>query len=133
LSKGLNWSDAIQDDESTWADSQEATEYGGYGVAIVVALPLTGTDRVERSAKGTGIDYWMGGVTEGRGIFQHTARLEVSAILRGDDSKIRIRLNEKLIQTERSEHTGLPAYVVIVEFSRPEARFVKRTGERNRE
>lgn len=132
-SKRLKWSDAIQDDGSTWADSQEATEYGGYGVAIVVALPLTGTERVERSAKGTGIDYWIGEVTQGRGIFQHAARLEVSGILKGDDSKIRTRLNEKLTQSERSEHTGFPAYVVIVEFSRPEARFVKKTAGRSRE
>jgi len=98
-----------------------------YGVAIILALRLTQTPRVERSAKGTGVDYWVGDGKDRRGIFQCTARLEVSGILRGDEGKIAARLREKLSQTKRSNSTGLPAYVVIVDFGRPEARFVKST------
>ena len=116
-------------DEGTWADLQEATEYGAYGIAIIVVLPLTDTPRVERSAKGTGVDYWVGEGKDQRGIFQRAARLEVSGILKGNKTKVAARLVEKLAQTKRSDDAGLPAYVVIVDFGGPEVRFVKRTGE----
>jgi hypothetical protein len=123
----LKWLDLNEGDKSTWADLQEATEYGAYGVAIIVVLPLTRTARVERSAKGTGIDYWVGDRRDGQEMFQRTARLEVSGILTGDETKIEARLNQKLAQTQRSDTAGvgMPAYVVIVEFGSPEARFVK--------
>jgi hypothetical protein len=127
-SGSLAW-DAGERDDGTWADLQEATEYGAYGVAIIVALPLTETPRVERSAKGPGVDYWIGEGKDQRGIFQRAARLEVSGILKGDEAKITARLKQKLAQTSRSDKTGLPAYVVIVDFGRPEARFVKSTTE----
>jgi len=120
----LKWCEGTEQDESTWADLQEATEYGAYGVAIIVALPLTETSRVERSAKGTGIDYWLGDGKDERGIFQRTARLEVSGVLKGDKAKIAVRLSEKLVQTKRSDKARLPAFVVIV-VGGPEARFVK--------
>jgi hypothetical protein len=124
----LSWRDASEVDEETWADLQEATEYGAYGVAIVVALTLTGTARVERSAKGTGVDYWLGDGKDEIGIFQRTARLEVSGILEGGKAKIAGRLKEKLIQTNRSESTELPGYVAIVEFGAPEASLVRATS-----
>jgi hypothetical protein len=125
----LKWRDVTQLDECTWADLQEATEYGAYGVAIIVALPLTETLRVERSAKGTGVDYWLGDGKDRRGIFQRAARLEVSGILKGDKTIVSTRLKEKLAQTKRSDDALLPAYVVIVDFGTPEARFVKSKTE----
>lgn len=125
----LKWCEVIKRNGGTWADLQEATEYGAYGLAIIVALPLTDTRRVERSVKGTGVDYWVGDGTNQRGIFQRSARLEVSGILKGDKTKIAARLKQKLAQTERSEKTGLPAYVAIVEFGSPEAMVVKKSTE----
>jgi len=38
ISGRLNWGDAKERNKGTWADLQEATEYGGYGVAIIVAF-----------------------------------------------------------------------------------------------
>jgi hypothetical protein len=125
----LKWRDVTERDEGTWADLQEATEYGAYGMAIIVVLRLTDTPRVERSAKETGVDYWMGEGKDQRGIFQRAARLEVSGILKGNKTKVAARLVEKVAQTKRSDHAGLPAYVVIVDFGGPEVRFVKRAGE----
>ena len=110
----------------TYADLQEATEYGACGIALLVAVRLTGMSRVEQSAKGTGVDYWLGPDVSGQGIFQRAARLEVSGILDGDSSKIAARLNVKLRQTRRSDESNLPAYIAIVEFRRPETRFVSR-------
>jgi hypothetical protein len=84
---------------------------------------------VERSAKGTGIDYWVGDGRDERGIFQRAARLEVSGILKGDKAKIAARFAQKTSQTRRSDKSEMPAYVVIVDFGGPEARFAKRSKE----
>jgi hypothetical protein len=120
----LDWDGVIELKDATYTDLQEATEYGAYGIALVVALRITGMTSVERSAKGTGIDYWLGSDSASQGIFQRAARLEVSGILDGDDAKITARLNIKLHQASRSDGSLLPAYVAIVEFRTPETRFV---------
>ena len=56
------------------------------GLALVIALQLTGMPFVEQSARGTGGDYWLGNDRSGNVIFQRAARLEVSGILQGDVS-----------------------------------------------
>ncbi len=56
-------------------------------------------------------------------LFQKKARLEVSGILQGDDMAMMNRFNAKVIQTEQSDDTVLPAYISIIEFSRPKAIF----------
>jgi hypothetical protein len=126
----LKWCNLSETGDGTWNDLEEAAEYGAYGVAILVALPLTETAQVERSAKGTGIDYWLGDGRDQRGIFQCTARLEVSGIFGGDETKIVARVRKKLTQPKPSDSAGLPAYIVIVHFGRPEARFVKKAVEK---
>lgn len=73
----------------------------------------------QRSRKGTGFDYWLG--DEADMPFQNKARLEVSGIRNGDQKIIKARVREKLTQTEVSDKTRLPAYVVVVEFGRPVA------------
>ena len=60
-------------------------------------------------------------------MFQHSARLEVSGIF--DDKKgteFNLRFKGKKIQTTKSDITLLPAYVVIVEFKTPKAKYGKR-------
>jgi hypothetical protein len=126
----LQWKDVGAELEATWADLKEAAEYGAYGIAIVICVQVTNFHRVERSAQvGTGIDIWLTNNTDDRGIFQRSARLEVSGILRGDNRAIATRLNQKVAQTQCSDNTKLPAYVVIVEFGSPEARMIRRTLE----
>lgn len=119
------WCDAVELGEATWADLHEATEYGAYGVGIVVALRLTEKSRVERSVRGTGVDYWIGDGASHDGPFQCTARLEISGILNGDETKIAGRLRGKLSQSQRSNSTRLPAYIAVIDFARPEARVVQ--------
>jgi hypothetical protein len=129
-SGNLQWNDGGENLDTTYADLQEATEYGAYGVALVVAVKLTGITCVERSAKGTGIDYWLCRGVDGRGLLQRAARLEVSGILEGDESAISARLNRKLVQTEQSDKTSLPAYVAIIEFGLPNMRLVERASKK---
>jgi hypothetical protein len=126
----LLWNEVGPELDSTWADLKEAAEYGAYAVAIVVCLQVTNLSRVERCAQeGTGIDIWLTSNIDDRGIFQRSARLEVSGILNGDRSRIAARLKEKLDQTKGSDDTKLPAYVAVVEFGSPEMRMTKRGGE----
>jgi hypothetical protein len=53
------------------------------------------------------------------------ARLEVSGIRRGDRRRVMARLKEKVTQV-RSSDGALAAYIVVVEFSAPQARVEKR-------
>jgi hypothetical protein len=73
--------------------------------------------------RGSGFDFWLG--PETGYLFQAGVRLEVSGIRRGDETSIRRRLRSKLRQTEQSQQLA-PAYVAIVEFSRPGLRVVQR-------
>ncbi len=113
----------------TWADLQEATEFGAMGIAVLLAKKELGYAAIERSAKGTGIDYWLGYEEEGPP-FQNKARLEVSGILRVEGSTTDVekavgkRVSEKLKQTQPSSGS-LPAYAIVVEFGTPLAEVQK--------
>ncbi|MEG3845987.1 hypothetical protein QT971_01810 [Microcoleus sp. herbarium19] len=76
---------------------------------------------IERSRKGTGFDYWLGIQDSTATLpFQRMARLEVSGIRQGNRSQINARVKQKIEQTRASDAQGLPAYIIVVEFARPE-------------
>jgi hypothetical protein len=109
----------------TWGDEEVTTENGAYAISFLVASHHLKVKVIEKSRKGSGIDYWLG---EKDGIlFQNKIRLEVSGIRRGDEKDVALRFNKKFEQSKKSDKTLLPALVVIVEFSRPRIR----TGLRN--
>jgi hypothetical protein len=119
----LEWDPASDEEKRTHADLDVATEYGAYGMAFLLLLDLTEHTVIERSAKGTGFDYWLG--DRGDLAFQKKARLEISGILANPKS-LTGRVSRKERQTLRSDYTQLPAYVVVVEFSSPAARITRR-------
>ena len=100
---------------------QYTIEHGAVCLGIMLTTLLTPYTVIERSRKGTGFDYWLG--DKDSRLFQKKARLEVSGILQGDDVTMVNRYNMKTVQTEQSDNTGLPAYISIIEFSRPKAIF----------
>lgn len=116
--------DVTQQMRLCYNDPEEATEQGACAVAILLVRGLTGLTIVEQSRKGTGFDYWLG--SEGESPFQNKARLEVSGIRVGDESTVKTRVGQKLRQARRSDALRLPAYVVVVLFSRPMAQVVAR-------
>jgi hypothetical protein len=122
----LKWIPIRNAHYQTHADLEESTEYGAYAVAIVVALKVTGFPCVERSAKGTGIDFWLVDRSDEHGVFQHSARLEVSGIFRGAEKAIAARASQKRLQTAPTDAQGFPVYVAIIEFSSPEATLSKK-------
>jgi hypothetical protein len=112
-------------------DLQEATEAGACAVAILLMRKLGDFTIVERSAKGLGVDYWLGGDSRTETLpFKKVARMEVSGILSGSDSDIRARIAQKIRQVEHVVDK-LPAYVVVVEHSRPEVWVTKYESDAN--
>ena len=104
--------------------SGRATEDGAVGIAVLIAKREVEPDVIEASWTGTGFDWWLG--EESNETFQRKGRLEVSGIRQGSDRDIDRRVRQKLRQTSLSDYTGLPAYVIVVEFGQPAARVVEK-------
>jgi hypothetical protein len=120
----LLWSmDVTEAMRRYWNDPEEAAEQGAYALALLVLRALAGLTVLERSRKGTGFDWWLAPEDN---LFQAAARLEVSGIMRGSARRINGRLKERIAQTERSDPSGLTAFVAVVEFGRPMAKVVRR-------
>ncbi len=116
----LNWQPVTEQTRRCWNDEEYTTEQAAYGVAFLLILQLTTLTVIERSRKGTGFDYWLGIQDSTTTLpFQRMARLEVSGIRRGNRSQINARVKQKTEQTSASDAQGLPAYIIVVEFSRP--------------
>lgn len=108
-----------------WNDLQDALEDAAACIACLLVIELTEFTIIERSRKGTGFDYWLG-KDEDEPIFTRKGRLEVSGIMEGSEKDIRERTRQKLKQSNPSDNTLLPAYAIIVEFSRPLARVARK-------
>lgn len=134
---GLTWAHIIDDDSlNSWAE--EAIDDGAVALAALLIVNLTRYTVIQRSFKGTGFDYWLmeadtyqaardqneiiSGQTHG------SARLEVSGDKEAKKiSEINARIKKKTNQTDKSDHLNLPALIVVIEFSRPEAYMVWKT------
>lgn len=138
----LAWPPANSQGRRTWNDAQEATAEGASGIAALLANREIGHQVILRSRKSTpqdptGFDYWLGDydiinmsdverrITDNLAIFLEDdgiavrARAEVSGIRNGYDYTVNRRVDEKLEQMGRSDHLGIPAYAIVVEFGRP--------------
>ena len=120
----LLWSmDVTEAMRRYWNDPDETAEQGAYALALLMLRSLARLTVLERARKGTGFDWWLASEDN---LFQVAARLEVSGIMRGSARRINGRLKERMAQTERSDPSGLTAFVAVVEFGRPAARVVRR-------
>ena len=113
----LNWPPVSSQARRTWADPREATEMGAESIAILLIQQETGYIVTERAAIGTRIDRWLGEASDAP-YFQRKARLETSGIRHGNDGDVRRRIREKVERLALAS-SNLPAFVVVVEFSRP--------------
>ncbi len=121
----LKWEDIFTEQlERTWKDQFYATEHGALCIAILLALELTEYTIIEKSARQNGFDYWLG--LKNDDLFQKKARLEVSGIFTGNSKDINTRYKVKLDQTDKSDNLQIPAYIGIVEFSKPQTKFGKK-------
>lgn len=120
------WSDNEIDQDAIMRsyNQNDATEYGAEAIAILMSLDRTEYNSVNRAITSTGIDYWLGYRNKNpNNPFEKSARLEISGIITETSSNsVDRRLREKLQQTSPTHDTGLPVFVVIVEFSNPKAK-----------
>ena len=132
----LKWNGAVtQQMKNTWYDRREATEMGAAGVAILVILAFTEYSILRRMDidEKTGMDYWLskkanvGDLTEN--FLQGDARLEVAGRRSASTGTIRGIVQSKLKRSAKSDKTGTPAYVIVMEFSRPEIYFETRMAD----
>lgn len=103
----------------------DITEQGAVCISVLMAKQLTDYTIIERSWRGTGIDYRLG--YESDPLMQRVARLEISGIkTESATNTMSARYEQKVKQTELSDNTNLPAYISIIEFSIPKCLFNKR-------
>lgn len=118
----VTWLKVTERMERCYRNTKDAVEHGACGIAILLSRKVLRMDVVDQAVTPSGVDYYLGTYTEDTddpNYLGRSSRLEVSGLLRGTDSRIRSRVQQKVEQTQRSAGTGLPAYVVVVEFRRP--------------
>lgn len=120
----LRWKMPSKQTLATWSDLSEAVEMGACAIAFMLTLEVTDYTVIQRSRKGTGFDYWLGKKNDIP--FQNSARLEISGILCGDSRSLDRRVAMKQKQIQRSDATMIPGFVVVVEFSAPTSKMVKK-------
>jgi len=122
----LTWENYFDEQiDRTWKDQEIATEHGAICISAMLVKECTDYTIIERSRKGTGFDYWLG--YENIIPFQNSARLEISGIFKEtEQNNVEKRFQIKKKQTKQSDNSRLPAYISIVEFSKPRAIFAKK-------
>lgn len=132
----LSWNEGVtQPMKNTWHDRREASEVGAAGVAILVILAFTEYTILRRMDidEKTGMDYWLskngnlGDLTEN--FLQGDARLEVAGRRSASSGTIRGIVRGKLKRSTKSDKTGTPAYVIVMEFSKPVIYFETRMAD----
>lgn len=108
---------------ATYNDENRVTDHAAMCLALHLAFKLTDFDCVETSQKGDGVDFWF----SKNDSLEFVARLEVSGIRKENGTNtLKNRLKIKLNQTKQSDNTDVPAYVSIIEFSKPEAIYISK-------
>lgn len=119
----FHWAPPALQAAATYRDKDVAAENGAYALAIAVLNQVHGYRAIERSAKGTGFDFWIG-TTQGDLPFNGKVRLEVSGIFEGQ-SRVGSRLTSKLKQMAPSDQSG-SGFAVVAGFGRPTVAVGKR-------
>jgi len=124
----LRWNDYFKEQiDRARKDQEDETELGSVCISAMLVKACTDYSIIERARKGpgSGFDYWLG--YEKNLPFQYSARLEISGIFKENEqnnAEKRFRIKKK--QTNQSDYLRLPAYISIVEFSKPKAIFAKK-------
>jgi hypothetical protein len=86
------WNPADQRTIDAWANQDDATEFGAYGLALAAAEVTRGLVAVRRAETRTGADYYLGPPNEMAEDLESSFRLEVSGTDLGTDAVIETRL-----------------------------------------
>ncbi len=100
---------------SAWANRDDATRDGAYGLALAAVEIMRGLVAVSRAETRTGADYYLGTRDEVLQDLEASIRLEVSGTDEGGQSVINGRLKQKLEQANEG-CSNLPAMASVVGF-----------------
>lgn len=121
----LKWLTKSELVAASFKDRPRTTDFGAMGIGVLLTLHLTEYDSFETSYTGSGIDFWLAK----KGSFLETnsvAALEVTGIGKASrKNTIQNRLKLKLSQVKPTSEQGIPVFVAIIEFGKPEALFQK--------
>lgn len=115
---------------NSWRDEVQIANFGAVGIALVLMVHFLDFQSFEEGIIGTGIDFWLS-----RNKFQEEkiafrnceARLEVSGILtERPGNTVNMRVGKKKVQMTASDESGFPGWIVVVEFSIPKSKIVKK-------
>ena len=109
--------------KNTFQDENRTTDFAAMCVSLHLVQLLTDYRYVFPSRLGSGVDFWLTNDETG---LTWDARLEVSGIKKETTANtIPRRVRDKRKQVEKSIVLQKSAYIAVVEFSNPEAIFLK--------
>jgi hypothetical protein len=98
-----------------WANNDDTTRDGAYGLALAAVEITRGLVAVSRAETRTGADYYLGTPDAVLDDLEASIRLEVSGTDEGGESVINSRLRQKLEQASKG-CSNLPAMALVVGF-----------------
>jgi hypothetical protein len=115
---------------ASWKDENQIANFGAVGIAILLAIELLGIVSFEEGIIGTGIDFWVSTKSSSSQLIpfiNREARIEVSGILQENlGNTVNMRVGQKKKQMKSSDHSQLPGWVIVVEFSTPKTKIVRK-------
>ena len=121
----VEWTDEVNDAFLlSHFDEKRTTDFGAMGVAVLLACNLTDYTIFKSSATNNGYDFLL----RKNGVDENflSAKLEISGIRKETpQNTVKSRLAIKEKQILKRAKKGSMCYVSIIEFSKPEAKFVK--------
>jgi hypothetical protein len=109
----LRWNTVVSEQmRRTWNNRNDMTEHAAICLATLLVNQLTPYMALEQADIDSGIDYWLMSKLKPE-IDEPCGRLEVSGIFSGTAAQITRRFRMKLIQSDKSDETGLPAIIGI--------------------
>ncbi|MCB1527780.1 MAG: hypothetical protein KDJ45_08775 [Hyphomicrobiaceae bacterium] len=112
----VEWPSSDLRARNAWANQDDATEAGGYCLALANAELTRGLVAVSRARTRTGVDYYLGPPGSTPEDLETSMRLEVSGSDEGSHSALNTRLRQKMEQAARGE-SNLPALATVVGFA----------------
>ncbi len=110
-----HWAAPDERTKDAWANRDDATEAGAYGLALATVELARGLVAVRRAETLTGSDYYLGTPGEAAHSLKTLFRLEVSGVDSGDEARLAARLNQKIRQADRG-NSKLPAIALVIGF-----------------
>jgi hypothetical protein len=123
----VSWVLEISDNiRKSYQEPSRTTDYGAMCVAVLLSTILVeNCNAVEPTVGNNGFDFYLCDEEDTYNFY--LARLEVSGIRKESKTNtVEKRVEIKKQQTQRSDNSGLPAYICVTEFGTPKASYIKK-------